>query len=307
MTASVAVLLATYNGEQFLEEQLRSIATQTHDAIDVFVSDDGSSDATMQILEGWAARWSRGKFVVGTGPRTGEPVDNFRQLVADAPVGSHDLVAYADQDDIWLEGKLAGAVARLTPLTGPALHCSRTRLVDMNGRPIGYARHFRKPPAFRNALVQSLAGGNTMVMNRAAFQLVRTSMQRGPCVAHDWWTYQIVSGAGGTILYSAEADTLYRQHDDNAVGSNRGAVAALRRVNMVLRGRMKDWNDTNLATLLACRDLLTDDAGSALGHLCAARSGPMLARLSHLAASGVYRQTPRGQLSLWGACMLGLM
>ena len=304
---SFAILLAARDGEAYLEEQLQSLIDQTVDAIDIFVADDGSTDSTPDILRRWSGLWTKGRFEIGPGPRSGSAADCFRHLVLNAPL-THDYVAFADQDDIWLPDKLRSAAARLGPLGDrPAVHCARTRLIDATGAPIGYSRPFTHPPAFRNALVQSIAGGNTMVINRTAFAVLQQSMARGPCVAHDWWTYQIVSGAGGEILYSREPDTLYRQHSSNVVGSNIGTLAALRRIAMVLKGRMRGWNEANIASLEQCQDLLTDDARNALAEFSAARRGSVISRLQHLARSKVYRQTARGRLSLWGACLLNLL
>lgn len=304
---TIAILLAAKDGANYLEQQLQSLRDQTVDGADVFVAEDGSTDDTPGILKRWAALWDKGRFEIGPGPGTGSAADAFRHLVLTAPV-DHDHVAFADQDDIWLPEKLRAASTRLASHADqPAVYCSRTKLIDAAGTTIGNSRIFRKPPAFRNALVQSIAGGNTMVMNRAAFAVLKESMRRGPVVAHDWWTYQIVTGAGGSMLYQREPDTLYRQHASNVVGSNIGPVAALRRVNMVLKGRMRRWNDANIASLEQCRDLLTDDAIDALNEFSAARRGDVLNRLQHLAKAKVYRQTVRGRLSLWGACLLKLL
>jgi hypothetical protein len=129
----------------------------------------------------------------------------------------------------------------------PILYCSRTGLIDEMGTDIGLSVDFRKPPQFRNALVQNIAGGNTMVMNRAAFVLVKEAASRTSFVSHDWWTYMIVTGAGGAILYSCQSDTLYRQHAGNSVGSNQGIAARLRRLILLFQGRYRRWNDRNVS------------------------------------------------------------
>ena len=79
---------------------------------------------------------------------------------------------------------------------------------------------FRRPPSFRNALVQSLAGGNTMVLNRPARDLVALASRRARFVSHDWWAYLLVTGAGGAVHYSAKPLVRYRQHAHNLVGAN---------------------------------------------------------------------------------------
>lgn len=304
---SNAVLLATYNGARFVEEQLRSIAAQTVGVIDVYASDDGSSDGTQDLLADWSRRWDKGRFEIYDGPRAGNPAENFRTLVLRIS-DRYDFVAYADQDDVWLPEKLERAAERLAPLDDrPAISCCRTRLIDKEGKPFGYSLYFPRPPSFANALVQSLAGGNTMVMNARAFEIVRKSLERTPCGSHDWWTYQIVTGAGGQMLYSAEPDTLYRQHDANVVGANPGLLAAIGRLPELFGGRFRSWNEENINALNQCADLLTVSNLETLGRFMVAHRGTLIERLRGLRASGIYRQTRRGQIALWTACMLGLI
>ena len=184
--------MATRDGARFVGQQLASIAALSVENIDVFTSDDGSQDATTQIIQKWAAAWTRGTVAQLEGPKTGNPADNFRSLVLDVPVG-YDYVAFADQDDVWAPDKLERAMTALAPYADrPAVYCGRTRLIDAAGLDIGLSPAFVRPPGFRNALVQSLAGGNTMVLNTAAVELVRSSLQRTSVLAHDWWIYMIV-------------------------------------------------------------------------------------------------------------------
>ena len=115
------------------------------------------------------------------------------------------------------------------------LYCGRTRTVDEDGRVVGFSPQFSRPPCFANALVHNIAGGNTMVMNDSARQLI---LEAGvvDVVAHDWWTYLMVSGAGGRVIYDDEPTVDYRQHDDNQVGANMGISARLGRYLRVMGG-----------------------------------------------------------------------
>lgn len=303
----IAVLLATYNGARHLPLQLESLAVQSWPRIDIWASDDGSTDGTRRLLEAAAGKWDKGRFVIRDGPQRGNATANFRQLIIDTE-GDYVVVAFADQDDIWLPWKLMRAVDALSGRDDmPSVHCSRTQLIDDAGRQMGKSPYFTRPPSFENALVQSLAGGNTMVLNRKAFSLVQRSSQRTGYLAHDWWTYQIVAAAGGQMIYSSVADTLYRQHSNNAVGANMGLVARLRRAQAVLGGRLRRWNRTNVDSLNACRDLMTLDSRRTLEQFQAARSGNLAARLSRLRRSGVYRQTVAGHAMLYVAAALDLL
>lgn len=302
----LAVLLATYNGARFLDEQLRSLAEQDWPGIDVWASDDGSSDGTVEILERWRARWAKGTFVLRDGPRQGAYA-NFRALLTGAPIDAA-FVAFCDQDDIWLPGKTRVSVAALRGAgCTPALFGSRTVIVDEDDEPVGLSPRFAKPPHFRNALVQSICGGNTMTLNRPAFDALRAAAQRCEFVAHDWFAYQIVTAVGGAAIYSADPLVRYRQHTGNVVGSNAGTRARLARLRLALDGRFAAWTDTNLTALRACRSMLSAEAIETLEQFERARAGSLASRLSGLRRAGVYRQTAAGQMSLYLACALGKM
>ncbi len=298
----VTVLMATWNGAQHLGEQLDSIGAQVDwGRIDIVVSDDGSSDGTLSILAEAAAKWRRGRFEMVSGPGGGF-AENFRSLMQ-RDVAT-PFVAFSDQDDIWLASKLSVAGAALGGEAAPALYCGRTLLVSADNREIGMSPLFDRPVGFANALVQSIAGANTMVLNRAGFELVRQVAARSGFVSHDWLCYQVISGAGGKVVYDPVPQVRYRQHGDNLVGANTGWRARLDRLWRAWGGRFVDWNDQNIETLRAAADLLTPEARRQLEQFDAARHGKLPGRLQSLRRSGVYRQTRFGQLSLWAAAVL---
>ena len=301
---NVAVLMAVRNGEPYIEEQLDSLARQKDVNVDLWVSDDGSSDATMAILERRATAWPLGTVRLVTGPRKGF-AENFRSLLLRSEIEA-DHFAFCDQDDVWDADKLAHAVEWLEtqPAGLPALYCSRTRIVSAEGEPLGLSPLFPRPPSFRNAIVQSIAGGNTMVMNRAARDVVAEACRRTSFVSHDWWCYLMVAGAGGSVFYCRDSRIGYRQHGANLVGQNSTWRARMSRIGFLFRGRFKDWNERNLAGLAACTDLLTDEARRIVAEFEAAREGRFPARILALRRSGVYRQTMLGEIGLYVACAI---
>lgn len=306
----VAVLIAVHNGDRFLGAQIETLAKQDVAHLDLWFADDGSTDRTRAIVEETRARWTKGEVHLLPGPMEGF-AENFRRLLVHPDIDA-DHVALCDQDDLWEADKLSSAIARLDAEieTGPgtddvpALHCSRTRIVAEDGTPTGHSRLFTRPPSFRNAIVQNIAGGNTMVMNRAAHRLVREMSRDVSLVSHDWWCYLLITGGGGKVFYSPEAKTFYRQHARNAVGENTSLRARLRRLYMAGRGRYKSWNETNLAALAICRARLTPDARRTVDLYAQARRGWAGARLAALMRAGVYRQTLAGQIGLYLACLL---
>jgi glycosyltransferase involved in cell wall biosynthesis len=306
-SGSIAILLATRNGAAFLDEQLVSLAAQKAGVIDVWVSDDGSTDDTLAILAAWKERWRRGRFEVLKGPEKGFS-ENFRSLVTNRAIEA-DYYAFCDQDDIWDDDKLEKATGWIEAQAKdmPLLYCSRTMNVSQSGVPLGPSPLFARRPSFRNALVQSIAGGNTMVMNRRARSVLADASERTGFVSHDWWAYQIVTGVGGVVKYCPEPSVRYRQHDGNQVGANTSWRARHVRLKMLLRGQFSEWTAANLTSLGLCRDMLTPDARAALDLLAKVHGGKGLSRLYALKRSGAYRQTLVGNIMLWVAAAAGWM
>jgi glycosyltransferase involved in cell wall biosynthesis len=286
----IAVLLGTHNGGRFLSAQLESIAAQTHTAWRVWASDDASQDNTRDVLQRFQAAWGSQRLEILAGPASGFTA-NFLSLVCN-PTIQADYFAYADQDDIWDADKFARALRWVKTVPGdvPALYFSRTRLIDEDGRDIGLAPLFTRPPAFANALVQSIGGGNTMVFNKAARALLLEAGVASVPVSHDWWTYQLISGCGGQVFYDPAPTMRYRQHGRQVVGSNVGPAARLLRARQVFGGRFKAWNDANIRALYPVRHRLTPANQQTFDLLCAARAGSWPQRLRALKKSGIHRQ-----------------
>ena len=296
---AVVVLLCSYNGGRFLGQQLESIAEQEDVQVVVHVSDDGSHDQTQGILQTFRKRWGEELLSVVQGPRRGH-VDNFFSLIFSKIEG--DYFAYADQDDIWDSDKLSRAIKALSslPADRPGIYCSRSRLIDVHGNDIGLSPLFSRPPGFANALIQNIGGGNTMVMNRKARNLLSAV---GPVdvVTHDWWSYILVTGSGGTVIYDEHPSLRYRQHQNNLIGSSMSLGDKSKRYWSALHGRNRLWNTKNIAALQEVRSYLTVENQRILDEFDAARDTPLLRRLMSLWRSGVYAQSTLGNIELIAA------
>ena len=299
----VAILLSTFNGAGHLASQLDSIHAQDHRDWTVYASDDGSTDATLEILRDYRERWGDGRLVIMHGPRAGYAA-NFMSLIGSAQVAG-DCFAFCDQDDRWAADKLSRALAwmRRQPAQLPALYCGRTCLIDVDDRPIGCSPLFRRRPSFRNALVQSLAGGNTMLLNAPCRRLMARA--GGPITSHDWWAYLVATGCGGAVHYDPLPAIGYRQHADNLIGSNASVKARLQRLQKMLQGSYAAWNAINLAALAGIDDQLTAENRRLAQLLHEARRSRLPRRLQRLARARLYRQTLAGNLGLALAALLG--
>jgi len=300
----VVILMCTYNGAAFLRDQLDSIAAQTYTNWRLVVSDDGSSDDTLAILQEYQGQWGVDKLEIRFGPRQGF-CQNFLSISCD-PTITGSFYAFCDQDDVWLAHKLAVAVGYLsakTDLAVPYLYCGRTIYVQENLKICGYSPSFEFPKTFRNALVQSIAGGNTMVFNSAAKRILAIWGPQ-PVQSHDWWLYILVTGVGGQIHYDPNPQLLYRQHRNSLVGGNKSINANLIRIWLLLRGRYQQWNCKNINALLMYDSKLTDSNSKTLYSFRLLRNGSLLDRIRLISFSGLYRQTRLGTIGLYIAIIL---
>lgn len=303
----VAILLCTYNGARFLAEQLDSLEAQTHQNWVVIASDDGSNDQTLEILQQYQEKWPVGKLIIRGGPQKGF-CQNFLSLACDSNIRA-DYYAFCDQDDVWLPHKLEIAVNNIAAHQAhhgavlPYLYCGRTNYVSGEMEPIGISPLFVFPAKFRNALVQSIAGGNTMVFNQAT----KTALEKVGVVdvpSHDWWLYLLVSGIGGEVYYDKAPQILYRQHDDSIVGENRSFTSKCLRAYTLLRGRFRNWNTKNIEALCVVKGMLTEDNQEILRLFILLRSAKLIDRFRLMEVCGLYRQTWRGTWSLFLAALI---
>jgi glycosyltransferase involved in cell wall biosynthesis len=301
----VAILLGARNGAEFLPAQLGSFLRQTHPNWSLWVSDDGSTDNTRALVTDFIARPEIDGYLLA-GPQQGF-CQNFMSLVVNPEIRA-TYYAFSDQDDVWLEDKLERSVRWLSTLDPaiPALYCSRTRLIDNSGMPIGYSPDYAKPPGFGNALVQNIASGNTMVFNHSARQILQ-KVNRASIIVHDWTLYQIVTGCGGVVNFDRQPSVLYRQHEHNIIGNSMAPMRRLSNFIAAHGGRIAKWNDANCQALACISSDLTPKAKQQLASFCAIRDSSVLNRLRFMLESGIYHQQRIGTLTTLTHILLNKM
>jgi glycosyltransferase involved in cell wall biosynthesis len=241
----VQVLLATYNGRAYLPELLDSVFGQRGVDVEVLARDDGSDDGTWDLLADYA---SRRPLVARAGTHLGVVPGYFWLLERASPTA--DYIALADQDDVWLPDKLSRAIALLGAPhdTTPAMYCSRLTLVSADLRVLASSEGAPRGPSFENSLVQNIAPGCTIVLNRAAHTELLRGFPRSAAM-HDWWIYQVIAGLG-RVVYDDESRILYRQHRDNVVGAAHtwlGGVAV--RARRLFQRRLRPFRTAQLHEL----------------------------------------------------------
>ncbi len=245
----IAILLATHNGDRFLEPQLNSFLEQTHQNWSLWISDDGSTDETRVVVKRWMDAHPECEVHLQDGPRRGA-AQNFLSLMLNADIIA-DYFCFSDQDDVWFPEKLAQAVQHAPAPNDmtPFLYGARTVVTDADLTVRGTSALHRGAFDFANALVQNFAPGNTMLLNNAARALVPSSVANHDITAFDWTMYQLVTATGGVVHYDTEPCLYYRQHDRNEFGDNFGLGAKWARLRAVANGQFRRWNESNLAAL----------------------------------------------------------
>ena len=302
----IAILLCTKNGALYLSEQLESLEKQTHKNWVIIASDDGSTDQTIEILHQYQAKWPPGKLRIRSGPQKGF-CQNFLSLACD-PAIKADYYAFCDQDDVWLSEKLEAGVLSLIfncdkVNSIPMLYGGKTIYVDENLNYLSHSTSFNYPKVFRNALVQTMAGGNTLIFNQISKLLLERTRGANPA-SHDWWLYLIVSGAGGLCIYDPNPQILYRQHNKSLIGENRSILAKLKRFYFLLGGRFKIMVDMNVKSLIQHKKILNKDAYDTLSNFLIMRESSLLLRIRLLSVCGLFRQTKNGTIALFIAVVI---
>ena len=240
---SVAVLLASYNGAAHIADQIASILSQTAVQVRIFVRDDGSIDNTRLIITDLAAAYPDHLFLLNDelGP-TGSPASNFFAMIEAVDLTSFDYVAFADQDDVWLPGKLQRAVGCISDRGGgyssnlTAWECSNDVYWTMSKH--GKLKKF-------DYLFQGASAGCTYVLDRSAAILVRTRLaplSRQYCagVSHDWTIYAICRSANMPWFCDTQSYIHYRQHSTNVYGARPGLAGMIARLGMISNGWYRD-------------------------------------------------------------------
>jgi glycosyltransferase involved in cell wall biosynthesis len=296
---SFRVLLSSHNGGRFLREQIQSVLAQADVQVQLYVRDDGSTDETVALLRELAA--ADGRVTFSEGECVGA-ARSFLTMLSDTSADV-DYVALCDQDDVWIDGKLAQAAHWLSPLEGPAMYCSAVDVVDENLRPLGIHRTCRRGPALENALVQNIATGCTIVLNQSALHLFR-QVPRHP-VMHDSWIYA-ATAATGHVRYDPSPWVLYRQHESNTIGlAGSSAAQWVRRLNQHAatgRERVHTQQAGELLDLLGSE--VTPQASSILNEFVDAQAS-VAGRVRYALTGPAFRQRRVDSIIYRTLCLLG--
>jgi len=221
----VEVLLATFNGESFLREQIDSVLTQDYPHLRVLARDDGSSDGTVEILKDYQKRFPDRVRLLPTDKPTGSPKRNFLKLMH---ASSADYVCFCDQDDVWLPDKVSITMKAMHDLelkwerSMPCLVFTDLQLVDAELATLhrSFWEFMNVDPGsvdrLNRLLMVCVVTGCTAVINRPLLELAKRMPDEA--AMHDRWIGLIAATMGKSMIIRNQT-VLYRQHGRNLLGT----------------------------------------------------------------------------------------
>lgn len=288
----VQILLSTYNGEKYINEQLDSLLTQNYKNLSILVRDDGSKDSTVSILRSYKNKYPQISIIEGENKGV---IASFFELALQASEEA-EYFAFCDQDDFWKPSKLSRAISLLEkedPIT-PLIYFSRLDIVDDN---LNLLRPSQVPPrelGFKNALIQNVATGCTIVFNKKLLELFKGNLPAIEKVTmHDGWFY-LLGSAFGRIIYDDESHILYRQHASNTLGmaDNKIKSALVRYRNFKKSGMEKPFTKQVQEFYRLFEDQLTNENKKLVEDFLNKRE-TFTGRVNYSLNSPLYRQNTR--------------
>ena len=244
--ATIAIVMSTYNGQTFLEEQIRSILGQSFSDFRLYIRDDGSSDDTISIINRLAKDDSRITVVSDDASGHNKNIGfggSFAVAGAFALADDKEIkyLAFCDQDDVWETGKLHAAVDKLSGVNPdtPGLFASNYYICDENLNVNGTFcdSNPMDKVTFQNMFFEGVFPGFTLVINRCLATMAFLNDYSKDIYYHDKWVSLIALGLGGEIIYDATPLAKYRRHSAAASSTNLGMMAKIKwRINTVLNG-----------------------------------------------------------------------
>lgn len=235
---NVNILLSTYNGAKFIDEQIQSLLSQVNVNITITIRDDGSNTAMTAMLKQYQKNYNNIQLILGN--NIGLP-GCFFELMKECDK-NYDYYAFCDQDDIWIPNKLEIATEKLkkfenTKKPAPTLYFSRQTYINENGKILGVSTSPKHPITPSNALFENLAVGCTCVFNNTLLKLALMSIETdktNQIFMHDWWLYLIASTMG-KVVFDKTPTIKYRQHSNNKYGGRISLFnKSIRRIKLLI-------------------------------------------------------------------------
>lgn len=227
----IDIILATYNGEKYLSEQMDSIVSQTYFEWRLLIHDDGSLDQTVDIIKKYQRNYPTKILFVDDGIKGLGVKDNFAHLMT---LATSDYIMFCDQDDIWFNYKIEKSLELLKRIESsvgtstPIGVFSDLNVVGEELAPIAESMwtYIRVSPRFAESIkylaIRNCVIGCTMMINKYALKLSLPIPKEA--VMHDWWVGLVILKNNGYLLPLPQPTALYRQHGSNVVGAREFSI-----------------------------------------------------------------------------------
>ncbi len=242
MNFKAAVLLTTYNGTEFLSEQIASIQYQQRVECKIFVSDDFSTDNTMDVLLSNVQKNSAIE-ILDNNQKHLSPAHNFFSLIERVNIEDFDYILYSDQDDVWLPNKINHAIKMIIKNDA---HCYASNLfiwID-NSENLKVLKKDQLQTSI-DYLFQSASAGCTYCISKSAAIVLKDTItkklpQSPSIISHDWITYAVTRSHGFKWIIDSSPQIMYRQHENNVYGANSGLSGFLNKTDLIKKGWYKE-------------------------------------------------------------------
>lgn len=211
---NVCVMMSTYNGDQFLQEQINSIENQNDVNCSVLIRDDGSNDNTISLIKYNIRKFHNIKLV--SGDNLGS-AGSFMEVLTNSP--DCDYYAFSDQDDVWDLDKLSVAIKQLSDSDIPALYYCDYREIDENGNVINSNHESLNSLSIYELALTNNCAGCTMVFNKKLRDII-IHHKPSRMLMHDHYIYFLAVAIGALIICDSKKHISYRQHQNNVIGAN---------------------------------------------------------------------------------------
>lgn len=302
---TVEVFLSTYNGSEYLAEQLDSLLAQKDVAVAINVRDDGSTDETVAILEHYSKLDNRVSYRKGVNLGFAQ---SFFDILKNC--GKADFYAFCDQDDVWDNDKLSSAVKMMKQAKNdvPVMYYSNLRVVDKD---LSFLRVAHSRPHIHinkySALIENAATGCTIVINKSAADLIKDRLPR-QCQLHDWWIY-LVCVFLGNVVYDTIPHISYRQHGNNVIGTFKKRKSLgnyIKRFSRLFNRNLQPSRKNALGFLESYGDLVSDDDLIVISKLAFYKQS-LLSRISLLVYPIIHATTMSREIRYRLLIILGLV
>ncbi len=241
--STVAIVMTTYNGEKYVEEQVKSILSSSYQDFELFVFDDGSKDSTLSKLERYEKEYPGQVRVIRNESNYGVTM-NFIQALAKMTA---DYIMFSDQDDVWLPNKIGITLKRMRHMEAqlskenPLAVFTDALVVDQNLSTINSSffcsGHLNpRKTDLAHLLMENKLIGCTVMVNAALRKKLQGNRLPQHARYHDWWV-ALIAASFGKIGFVEESTLLYRQHGGNMVGDSGFAAYFKNRVSALKKQR----------------------------------------------------------------------